>query len=106
MSRFLPALALGLLMPLAASHAADSEDDKLAAFFAAHLKAEFAERPLEATRLGDRSYDHLLDDLSAEARAGWKKRYQKTLADLPKAVDYKKLSRPGQIDFEILTSHL
>ena len=43
----------------------------------------------------------LLDDVSAEARAAGTQRIRKTLADLPKSIAYAKLSRPGQIDFEI-----
>src|SRR5262249_58093274 len=61
---------------------------------------------LEATRLGDHRFDHRLDDISGKARAGWTERTRKTLADLPKAIDYQKLSRPAQIDYEILKHHL
>jgi uncharacterized protein (DUF885 family) len=103
MHRFLPALLSLALVPLAATA---SEDDKLVAFFKAHLDREFKERPLEATRLGDHRFDHLLDDVSPKARAGWVQRYRDTLADLPKRVAYKKLSRSAQIDFEILKHHL
>jgi uncharacterized protein (DUF885 family) len=104
MHRFLPAVLL--LALVAPAGAAESEDGKLAAFFKAHLDREFRERPLEATRLGDHRFDHLLDDVSPKARAGWLKRYRDTLADLPRKVDYRKLSRPSQIDFEILRHHL
>jgi uncharacterized protein (DUF885 family) len=103
MHRFLPALLSLLLIPLAA---AASEDDKLVAFFKAHLDREFKERPLEATRLGDHRFDHLLDDVSPKARVGWLKRYRDTLADLQKQVEYKQLSRGSQIDYEILKHHL
>src|SRR5262249_33444969 len=98
----------GLLVLAAAARPAESqtEDDRLTAFFQAHLDKEFRQRPLEATRLGDHRFDHLLDDLSPKARAGWAKRYRATLADLPRQVDYKKLTRPGQIDYEILEHHL
>ncbi len=58
-------------------------------------------RPLEATRLGDHRYDHLLDDLSAAARAAGTERARAALAALPQRVDYSKLGRSGQIDFEI-----
>ena len=47
-----------------------------------------------------------LDDLSPQARAGWLEEAHKTLSDLPSHVDYAKLSRDGQIDFEILQHHL
>ncbi len=59
-----------------------------------------------ATRLGDHRFDDKLDDLSAEARAANVERDRKALADLPGKVDYKKLSRDGQIDYEILRQHL
>src|SRR5262249_11420413 len=41
-----------------------------------------------------------------EARAKWLELTRKTLADLPKQVDYTKLSRAGQIDFEIFQHNL
>jgi uncharacterized protein (DUF885 family) len=104
----LPGLLLGVIaamIPCAAT-AADAEDARLTAFFKAYLDEEFRARPLEATRLGDHRFDHLLDDVSPDARAGWTARLRRTLADLPKQIDYDKLSRGGQIDFEILKHHL
>jgi len=98
-------VVLGLVV-VAPTRAADEHDKKLADFFDAFLEAEFKERPLEATRLGDHRFDHLLDDVSPAARAKWVARYRKALDDLPKAVDYKALSRSGQVDFEIFQSHL
>ena len=56
---------------------------------------------MEATRLGDHRFDHLLDDLSPVARAAWKKHCQKTLDDLPKRIDYQHLTQAGQIDYQI-----
>src|SRR5262245_37563642 len=105
MSRLLLTLPL-LLLTLTLTRAADKQDDKLVAFFKDHLAKEFKDRPLEATRLGNHDFDHLLDDVSPKARAGWVTRYQQTLADLPKKVAYKQLSRPAQIDYEILKHHL
>jgi uncharacterized protein (DUF885 family) len=103
-------LMLGLCLPGLTAGARlaqrDTEDDRLTAFFKVHLEREFRERPLEATRLGDHRFDHLLDDLSPKARAGWTKRYRATLADLPRKVNYQKLPRPAQIDYEILEHHL
>ncbi len=81
--------------------AADDEDARLAAFFKEYLDESFRMRPMDATRLGDHRFDHLLDDLSPAARAGWKKHWQKTLNDLPKRIDYPHLTRAGQIDYEI-----
>src|SRR5690242_17072079 len=98
---------LGLTLLLApAARAAEGEDGRLTAFFKAFLDAELKARPLEATRLGDHRFDHRMDDVSAKARAGWVQRYRDTLADLPRKVDKKKLSRGGQIDYEILEHHL
>ena len=106
MQRLLLALLLLTFFSLLVPGAAATEDDRLVAFFKAHLEREFKERPLEATRLGDHRFDHLLDDVSAKARAGWLARYRNTLAELPKQVDYKKLSRGAQIDYEIFRHHL
>lgn len=97
--------ALGCAVALAAPPAAD-EDGKLAAFFKTYFDAEFHRRPYFATRSGDHRYDHLLDDLSPKARAGWLESARQTLLNLPTHVDYAKLSRDGQIDYEILAHHL
>jgi uncharacterized protein (DUF885 family) len=88
------------------ARAAEDEDAKLAAFFKNYLEQEFRQRPLLATQAGDHRFDHLLDDLSPKARAGWTELTRKMLHDLPEQVDYKKLSRSSQIDFEILKHHL
>jgi uncharacterized protein (DUF885 family) len=86
--------------------AAESEDAKLAAFFKSYLDAELKAKPLDATRAGDHRYDHLLDDVSPKARAANVERTRQTLAALPKAVEKDKLSRSGQIDYEILEHSL
>jgi uncharacterized protein (DUF885 family) len=85
---------------------AESDEKKLTAFFKTYLEEAFRRRPLEATRLGDHRFDHRLDDISAKARAGWIEHYRQTLAELPKHVDYAKLSRSAQIDYEIFKHHL
>ncbi|MCI0639423.1 MAG: DUF885 domain-containing protein [Gemmataceae bacterium] len=97
---------LAIVNPLAESAGGQVEDAKLATFFKSFLDEEFKHRPLEATRLGDHRFDHLLDDVSPEARANHKARLQKTHDELPQRIDYKKLTRSGQIDFEILQHHL
>jgi uncharacterized protein (DUF885 family) len=89
-----------------AAQAPAAEDAKLVAFFKDYLDASFRLRPLEATRLGDHRFDHLLDDISPKARAKWAQHTRQTLADLRKQVDYKKLTRSAQIDFEIFENHL
>jgi uncharacterized protein (DUF885 family) len=101
-----------LLFPLAdpaawaPAQARNPEDARLDAFFKEYLDAEFKARPLEATRLGDHRFDHALDDLSPKARAASVKRWRKVQEDLPRKVSYKKLSRAGQIDYEIFAHHL
>ena len=97
---------LGVLVTASLAVARDSEDDALAAFFQSFLDRELRDRPLDATRLGDHRYDNKLEDLSAESRARWDERTRTALAELPKKVNYKQLTRPRQIDFEILEHHL
>lgn len=88
------------------ARAADDEDAKLSAFFKAYLDEEFRQRPLVATGFGDHRYDHLLDDLSAKARVEATERTRRILEELPRKVDYAKLSRSAQVDFEIFKHHL
>jgi uncharacterized protein (DUF885 family) len=109
MKRLLPWLLLGLSavvagwLPLAA---AEDEDARLTAWFKRYLDDEFRRHPLDATRLGDHRFDDRLDDLSAKARASWPDSTRAALRDLEKQIDPKKLSRSGQIDYEILEHHL
>ncbi len=88
------------------ARAAESEDEKLNAFFKAFLDEEFQHRPLDATRLGDHRYDDRLDDLSAPARGANLDRLRTTLTALPKKIDAQKLSPSGRLDFEILRQDL
>jgi uncharacterized protein (DUF885 family) len=99
-------LLLTMTLLPAAARAADTEDAKLTAFFRAYLDKRFAAHPLDATRAGDHRFDHLLDDVSPEARAADRERTKQTLADLPKQIDKAKLTRNGQIDYEILEHSL
>jgi uncharacterized protein (DUF885 family) len=103
MTRLLLVLAaVAITFPLSAAQPpANAEDGKLAALFKDYLEEEFRLRPLKATQLGDHRYDDRLEDPSAKNRAAWTQRARQSLAELPKKVDYKKLSRDGQIDFEI-----
>src|ERR1051326_8538501 len=98
-------LICALLTGINLASAQDSET-KLAAFFKEYLDRTFRLRPMEATQLGDHRFDDLLEDLSPAARAAWTEQTRQTLAALPKAVDYKKLSRAAQIDYEILEHEL
>jgi uncharacterized protein (DUF885 family) len=102
----LPLSLLVLTLFSASVRSAETEDARLTEFFKSYLDEAFRRRPLEATRLGDHRFDHLLDDISALARAGWTEHYRQTLADLPKKIDFAKLSRSAQIDFEIFKHYL
>ncbi|CAN5902531.1 DUF885 domain-containing protein [soil metagenome] len=81
-------------------------DQTLDTFFKQHLEAEFSLSPMYATRLGDHRFDALLDDVSAAARQRRQELAYRTLEKLPREVDYAKLSRDGQVDFEILRDSL
>ena len=74
----------------------------LEACFKRYLDESFRLRPSEATSLGDHRFDHLLDDLSSKARAGWVEHARTTLEQLPKQVDLQKLSPAEKIDAAIL----
>lgn len=104
MTRFL--LAAGLILLAGNVWAQPAENQKLQAFFKNYLDERFRQQPLDATSLGDHRFDAQLDDISPAARAGWQIFVKRTLTDLPKQVDYKKLSRDGQIDFEMLQHEL
>ncbi len=95
-----------LIVLLGTVSAKSSEEDKLNAFFKTYLDERFRQQPLDATQLGDHRFDDQLDDLSSGARAGWLTLTRKTLRELPERVDYKQLSRDGQIDFEIFRHEL
>jgi|SRR5665213_2301368 len=97
--------AFGILIAMQ-SFAQPSEDDKLNAFFKNYLDEYFQQQPFQATSLGDHRYDNQLDDISSKARDAWLTLAKKTLDELPKQVDYRKLSRDGQIDFEIFQHNL
>ncbi|HTA29390.1 MAG TPA: DUF885 domain-containing protein [Candidatus Cybelea sp.] len=85
---------------------AQEGDAKLETFFKQYLEEHFRQQPTDATRLGDHRFDGLLDDVSAAARARWLELDRETLARLPQEVDYAKLTRDGQIDFEIFQHEL
>jgi hypothetical protein len=98
--------ALTFLMAATPVLAQPSEDDKLNAFFKNYLDKYSQQQPLAATQLGDHRFDNLLDDISPKAREGWLALTEKTLRELPRQVDYRKLPRNGQIDFEIFQHNL
>jgi len=99
----------GVLMVLGlvtSASAASSEDAKLGSFFRRYLDECFQQQPSSATALGDHRFDARLEDLSAESRGKWNRRTRRALADLPRTVEYARLSRAGQIDFEIFKHEL
>src|SRR4051794_9001338 len=93
-------LLLCIAQPLAESGGQpETEDAKLQKYFRQFLDAEFKLHPLFATRSGNHDYDDRLDDVSPTARKAAIERTRQTLAELPKKIAYKKLSRTAQIDF-------
>lgn len=98
--------ALGILIMAMPIFAQSMEDNQLNAFFKNYLEESFRQQPLQATSLGDHRFDGQLDDISQPARDGWLALAEKTLDELPKQVDYQKLTRDGQIDFEIFQHNL
>lgn len=96
-------ILVGCITTLAAT---PTEDAKLDACFKSYLAARFKMQPTDATRLGDHRFDDLLDDLSPAARKGWTTFARQTLRDLPRQVDYRSLTRDGQIDYEIFQHDL
>jgi len=98
-------LLAGSLISLPCAGAAD-EDAQLAQFFKTYLDDQFKLQPYSATRAGDHRFDQLLEDVSTKARDQWKELDKRTLERLSKEIAYQKLSRAGQIDFEILKHSL
>src|SRR5262245_40850779 len=96
----------GFSLILAKVIAANTEDARLEAIYREQLDASFQQRPTSATALGDHRYDDKLDDVTPAARERWKQFTRETLAALPKRVDRAKLSRDGQIDYDILEQNL
>src|SRR5262245_46296850 len=99
-------LAMAMLLPGADVTAQTAEDRKLADAFRNFLDEEFKHRPLDATRAGDHRFDHLLDDVSPQARQQTRTRLQTVQDRLAKQFDTAALSRDGQIDLEIWRQYL
>jgi uncharacterized protein (DUF885 family) len=104
--------ALGVLImtvaipPLVAQPAVNAEDTRLANLFQTYLEEEFRFHPLLATQQGNHDFDDQLDDLSPEARQRDRKRTAAWLERILQQIDFQKLSRDGQIDYEIWTHAL
>ncbi|MBN9517916.1 DUF885 domain-containing protein [bacterium] len=112
MSRLAPVLPVLLVTAVMAAPAAQppaaatAEDTRLAEYFKAYLDEEFRRHPVYATQQGNHDHDDRMDDLSPLARAKEVEATRAALADVKKKIDVKKLSRDGQIDFEIFTHSL
>ena len=85
---------------------AQTIDGKLEAFFKSHLEESFHLRPMDATMLGDHRFDHLLDDISVEARVRWLQHSRQQLEKLQSVIPRGELTREGQIDFDIFRDEL
>ena len=98
--------AFSILTATAPAFAQQTADDELNSFFKNYLEEYFRQQPLQATSLGDHRFDDQLDDISQKARDGWLTRARGTLKELTRQVDYTKLTRDRQIDFEIFQHEL
>ena len=105
-SKWMASLVAIWLMAGLTTALAQEADAKLNSLFKTYLDEHLRQQPLEATQLGDHRFDQQLDDISPQARASWLRLTRKTLKELPKRVDYKNLSRDGQIDFQIFQHEL
>lgn len=85
---------------------AQTADEQLQAFFKSHLEETFRLRPFEATILGDHRFDHLLDDISSEARAAWLSQWRTSLQTLTTSIPVAELTPNAKVDFEILKDEL
>ena len=91
---------------IAQTNANQTGDKRLEEFFKAHLEETFALRPLDATQLGDHRFDHLLDDISPQARQRWLVQTRERLASLTKEFEQAELSADGRVDYAILRDDL
>lgn len=100
-------IVLAVILPLCALQAAPgAASSALDQFFQRYLNAAFILSPVDATRLGDHRFDHLLDDPTVETQARTIALLRKTLEDLPSQVPYAGLTADGKVDFEILRDEL
>jgi len=100
---FINVLCFGLSLSWALGQ---TEDQKLETFFRGYLDQAFELQPMHATEMGDHRFDARLEDLSPAGRARWLELTRATLTSLPQRIEFSKLSRPSQIDFEILKHSL
>ena len=81
--------SLSLMTVNTSPTAVGQSPSKLNSYFTEYLQQAFAMRPIEATALGDHRFDHLIDDISKDARAKWLAHWKQTLAELPNVVSFK-----------------
>ncbi len=86
--------------------AAPDQTAVLESLFREYLDEAFRLEPLMATRLGDHRFDGQLDGISSQGRKAALDHHRQALADLCRKVQKDKLSRDGQIDYEIFRRHL
>jgi len=91
---------------MASSSFAETADMQLEKLFKAYLEEVFQLRPFDATMLGDHRFDHLLDNISPEARASWLEHSRQQLEKLTREIAVQDLTRQGQIDFAIFRDEL
>ena len=94
-------LVAGLLNLASSCLLAEDMDRRLEAFFRTYLDRHFEQQPLSATRLGDHRFDDRLDDLSPGAREQWVTLTRQTLTDLPREIEFERLSVEGRLDYRI-----
>lgn len=99
-------LSCCLLAFMANGAQGQNADDRLDTFFQNYLEETFRLRPVDATFLGDHRFDHLLDDISAEARAKWLDYSRAQLAKLKESFNDVELSEDKQIDYQIFRDEL
>ena len=100
------AIIVSLFAILAQQGQGQNVDGRLDTFFQKHLEEAFRQRPVDATLLGDHRFDHLLDDISAEARAKWLETSRVELAQLEENFANAELSDDKQIDYQIFRDDL
>jgi uncharacterized protein (DUF885 family) len=101
------ALMLAPMLAMTAGTArGESDDERLAAFFRAHLDESFRLRPVDATMLGDHRFDHLLDDVSPAARQRWLDHTKAGLAALDAGFATAEFTPAGRLDHDILRDDL
>src|SRR5437868_6814508 len=98
--------AATMAVPAAQPAAQNAEDTRLANLFQSYLDQEFQRHPVFATQQGNHDFDDRMDDLAPAARKKDAETARNVLAMLPKEIDFAKLSRAGQIDFDIWKHYL